>query len=66
MQYRVLGKTGLKVPAVGFGGIPIQRVPAEDVGPVSVRLLIRPWTRALTFLIRPGLIPTVRPNWARP
>ena len=26
MQYRILGKTGLKVSAVGFGGIPIQRI----------------------------------------
>lgn len=28
MEYRILGKTGLKVSVVGFGGIPIQRVSA--------------------------------------
>ena len=29
MEYRVLGKTGLKVSRMGFGGIPIQRIDAE-------------------------------------
>ena len=29
MQYRVLGKTGLNISALGFGGIPIQRIDAE-------------------------------------
>ena len=29
MQYRVLGKTGLKISRLGFGGIPIQRIDAE-------------------------------------
>ncbi len=29
MEYKVLGKTGLKVSALGFGGIPIQRIDAE-------------------------------------
>ena len=29
MEYRILGKTGLKVSALGFGGIPIQRINAE-------------------------------------
>ena len=29
MEYRVLGKTGLKVSRIGFGGIPIQRIDAE-------------------------------------
>ena len=28
MEYRVLGKTGLKVSRMGFGGIPIQRIDA--------------------------------------
>ena len=29
MDYRILGKTGLKVSSMGFGGIPIQRIDAE-------------------------------------
>ena len=29
MEYRVLGKTGLKVSRMGFGGIPIQKIDAE-------------------------------------
>ncbi len=31
MEKRVLGKTGLKITAIGFGGIPIQRVDQEQV-----------------------------------
>ncbi|MBR5528961.1 MAG: aldo/keto reductase [Oscillospiraceae bacterium] len=29
MEYRILGKTGLKISHLGFGGIPIQRIDAE-------------------------------------
>ena len=29
MEYRVLGKTGLKISRLGFGGIPIQRIDAK-------------------------------------
>ena len=29
MEYRILGKSGLKVSCLGFGGIPIQRIDAE-------------------------------------
>lgn len=29
MEYKILGKTGLKVSRLGFGGIPIQRIDAE-------------------------------------
>ncbi|WP_462392479.1 aldo/keto reductase [Clostridium cadaveris] len=30
MEYRVLGKSGLKISAIGFGGIPIQRGSVEE------------------------------------
>ena len=30
MEYRILGKTGLKISRVGFGGIPIQKVDGEQ------------------------------------
>lgn len=39
MQYRNLGKTGLKISVVGFGGIPIQRVPAGGVDAIINRAL---------------------------
>lgn len=29
MEYRILGKSGLKISALGFGGIPIQRIDAQ-------------------------------------
>ena len=29
MEYRILGKTGLKISRMGFGGIPIQRIEAQ-------------------------------------
>ena len=29
MEYRILGKTGLKISRLGFGGIPIQRIDAQ-------------------------------------
>ncbi len=29
MEYRILGKTGLRISRLGFGGIPIQRIDAE-------------------------------------
>ena len=29
MEYKILGKTGLKISALGFGGIPIQRIDAQ-------------------------------------
>ena len=39
MQYRILGKTGLKVSAVGFGGIPIQRIDARGTRALMGRLV---------------------------
>ncbi len=39
MQYRILGKTGLKVSAVGFGGIPIQRIDARGTLALMERLV---------------------------
>ena len=29
MEYRILGKTGLRVSRLGLGGIPIQRIDGE-------------------------------------
>ena len=39
MQYRILGKTGLKVSAVGFGGIPIQRIDERGTRALMERLV---------------------------
>lgn len=39
MKYRVLGKTGLKVSVIGFGGIPVQRVGAGEAGEIVGRAL---------------------------
>lgn len=39
MEYNVLGKTGLKISRLGFGGIPIQRIEANEVRPLMQRLL---------------------------
>lgn len=39
MEYRVLGKTGLKISRLGFGGIPIQRIDAEGTKQLMNKLL---------------------------
>lgn len=39
MEYRTLGKTGLKVSRMGFGGIPIQRIDPEGTKDLMHRLL---------------------------
>ncbi|MBQ5812790.1 MAG: aldo/keto reductase, partial [Clostridia bacterium] len=39
MEYRILGKTGLKISRMGFGGIPIQRIDAEGTKPLIKQLL---------------------------
>ena len=39
MEYRVLGKTGLTISALGFGGIPIQRIDAEGTKELMQKVL---------------------------
>ncbi len=39
MEYRILGKTGLKISTMGFGGIPIQRIDAEGTKVLMHRLV---------------------------
>ena len=39
MEYRVLGKTGLKISRLGFGGIPIQRIDAEGTKVLMHKML---------------------------
>ena len=39
MEYRVLGKTGLKISRMGFGGIPIQKIDAEGTKQVIYKLM---------------------------
>ena len=38
MDYRILGKTGLKISRLGFGGIPIQKIDAEGTKPLIKKL----------------------------
>lgn len=45
MRYKLLGQTGLKVSEVGFGGIPIMRLTADE----AVRVLRRALDRGITF-----------------
>ena len=39
MEYRILGKTGLKISRLGFGGIPIQKIDAEGTKPLMKKLM---------------------------
>ena len=39
MEYRILGKTGLKISRLGFGGIPIQKIDAEGTKRLIVELV---------------------------
>ena len=39
MEYRVLGKTALKISRMGFGGIPIQRIDAEGTKVLMHKLM---------------------------
>ena len=45
MRYRILGKTGLEVSEVGFGGIPIIRLSTDE----AVRVLRRAYDRGITL-----------------
>ena len=39
MEYRILGKTGLEISRLGFGGIPIQRIDAEGTKQLIRKLM---------------------------
>ena len=39
MEYRILGKTGLKISRMGFGGIPIQRIDEEGTRALMHKLV---------------------------
>jgi predicted aldo/keto reductase-like oxidoreductase len=39
MEYRILGKTGLKISRLGFGGIPIQKIDAEGTRTLILEML---------------------------
>ena len=39
MEYKILGKTGLKVSVIGFGGIPIQRIDAAGTRVLMEKLV---------------------------
>ena len=39
MEYRILGKTGLKISRMGFGGIPIQRIDEAGTAALMHRLV---------------------------
>ena len=39
MEYRILGKTGLKISRLGFGGIPIQKIDVAGTKPLMEKLL---------------------------
>ena len=38
MEYRILGKTGLKISRMGFGGIPIQKIDAKGTRALMLKL----------------------------
>ena len=39
MEYNILGKTGLKISRMGFGGIPIQKIDAQGTKKLMQKLL---------------------------
>lgn len=46
MEYRVLGKTNLKVSVIGFGGIPVQRISKEE----SISIIHRAQELGVNFI----------------
>ena len=46
MEYRILGKTGLKVSAIGFGGIPVQRISKQE----SIKVIERAEELGINFI----------------
>lgn len=71
MQKRVLGKTGFEISAIGFGGIPIQRVDKD----IAIKLVEEAYRQGINFidtargytvseeLIGYGVEKTDRDNW---
>ena len=41
MEYRILGKTELKISRLGFGGIPIQKIDAEGTKKLIDELVVQ-------------------------
>ena len=41
MEYKILGKTGLKISRLGFGGIPIQKIDAEGTKKLIDELIVQ-------------------------
>lgn len=59
MEYRILGKTGLKISRLGFGGIPIQRIDAEG----TKKLLHEMVKKESIILIRQEDIQSAKNIW---
>ena len=46
MKKTLLGKTGMEVSVIGFGGIPIQRVSQEE----ATKIIIEAKNRGINFI----------------
>jgi predicted aldo/keto reductase-like oxidoreductase len=46
MEYRILGKSGLKVSVIGFGGIPVQRISKEE----AIKVIDRAEALGINFI----------------
>ena len=60
MEYRILGRTGLKVSRMGFGGIPIQRIDPKGTRELMLRLR----DEGINY-IDTGATPSAKAIWAR-